>query len=119
VGILGAICCIYHAYTGGDIAGLLSPKKTYAISRFLDKILPVSISPNFFEIYISDYFEGVMNDVILMIEFPKFTLFNFYLIAFCGVLNPRHFGNLFYFNLKIGFIDMFCVFRMRIKLQNF
>ena len=62
-----------------------SPKKTYAISRFLAKILPVPISPNFFEIYITNYFVGVMNDVILMIEFLKITLFKFDLIAFGGV----------------------------------
>ena len=72
---------------GPDIAGPISPKKTYAISRFLDKILPVPIlpnvpiSPNFFEIYITNYFVDVMNDVIFIIEFPKFTLFNFYLIG--------------------------------------
>jgi hypothetical protein len=33
---------------GGDIAGPIlqkSPKKTYAISRFLAKILPVALSP--------------------------------------------------------------------------
>ena len=76
-----------------DITGPISPKTTYAISQFLAKILPVPISPNFFEIYIINYFVGVLNDVMLMIEFPKFTLSNFNLIASGGVLNSTHFGD--------------------------
>jgi hypothetical protein len=68
-------------------------RKTFAISQFLAEILPVPISLIFSEIYITNYFVGVMNDVILMIEFYKFTLFNFYLIAFGGVLNSTHFGD--------------------------
>jgi hypothetical protein len=44
---------------------------------------------------------GVMNDVILMIEFPKFTIFNFYLIAFGGVLNSTDFGYSFEFIVKL------------------
>jgi hypothetical protein len=81
------------------------PKKTYAISRFLDKILlvpippNVPISPNVLKIYIKNNFVGVMNDVILMIEFLKFTLSNFNLIAFDGVLNYTHFGYLLHSNL--------------------
>ena len=67
--------------------------KTYAISRFLAKILPVPISPNFFEIYITNYFVGGMNDVILMILFSKCTFFTFYLIAFGGVLNSSYFDD--------------------------
>ena len=53
----------------------------YAISRFIAKILLVPISPKFFEIYISNYFLSVMNDVISGIDFPKSRIFNFYLIA--------------------------------------
>ena len=34
-----------------------------------------------------------MNDVILMIEFPKSTPINFYLIALGGVLNSTRFGD--------------------------
>jgi hypothetical protein len=56
-------------------------EKTYTISGLLAKIIPVTISPNFYEIYITNYFVGVMNDVILMIESPKLTLFYFYLIS--------------------------------------
>ena len=63
------------------------PKKTYAFSRFSAKILPVSISLKFFEIYISNYFVCVMNDVISRIEFLKYTLINFYLIAFGEILS--------------------------------
>jgi hypothetical protein len=83
---------IYTNNTVGPISPNL-PNKTYAISRFLAKILSVSISSNepislnFFEISITNYFLAVMNDVIFKIEFPKFTLFNFYLIAFGGELN--------------------------------
>jgi hypothetical protein len=40
-----------------------------------------------------------MNDVILMIEFPKFTIFNFNLIAFGKVLNSAHFGDSLNLNL--------------------
>jgi hypothetical protein len=61
-------------------------------TQFLAKILPVPISPNFFEIHISNYFVCVMNDITSKIEFPKSTLINFYLIAFSGVLNSTHFG---------------------------
>ena len=39
------------------------------------------ISAKFYKIFITNYLVGVMNDVILMIEFSKFTLFNFYFIA--------------------------------------
>jgi hypothetical protein len=83
--------------------GLISPKKTYAISRFLANIFPVPISPNFFEIYISNYFVCVMNDVISRIKFPKATLINFCLIAFGEVLNFTHFWwfALFKFIVKI------------------
>jgi hypothetical protein len=49
-------------------------------------------SPNIFEINISNHFFGVMNDVIFRIDFPKSSLFNFYLIAFGGLLNFTHFG---------------------------
>jgi hypothetical protein len=77
----------------------ISPKQTYAISRFLAKIFPVPISPKFFEIYIKNYFKGVINDVILKIDFPKFTLFNFNLTAFGGVLNSTHFGASLHSNL--------------------
>jgi hypothetical protein len=53
-------------YRGANIAGLISPNVTYAISRFLAKIIPVPISPKvpniaefaeiaeFFEIYIEN-----------------------------------------------------------------
>ena len=73
--------------------------KTYAVSRFLAGILPVPtslnvpISPNFIQIFITNYFVGVINDVNLMIQFLKFILFNYYLIAFGGVLNSTHFGD--------------------------
>ena len=53
-------------------------EKTYAISIFLAKILLVPISSKslkFFEINVTNYFVGVMNDAILIIEFPKFTPF--------------------------------------------
>jgi hypothetical protein len=88
-----------------------SPKKTYAISLILAKILPVPISPNvpispkmpniaeFFEINNANYFVGVMNDVILMIEFPKFTLYNLNSIAFGGVLNSTNYGESLHSNL--------------------
>jgi hypothetical protein len=56
-------------------------------------IIAGPISPHFFEIYITNYFVGVRNDVIIMIEFPKFTPFNFNLIAFGRVLNSTHFGD--------------------------
>ena len=86
-------------------------EKTYAISRFLAKILPVpispngpiwqnlQISPNFLEIYISNYFLSVNNDVIFRIDFPKSSLFNFYLIAFRKVFNSTNFGDLLHLNL--------------------
>ena len=48
-------------YRRPNIAG-----KTYAIYRCLAKILSVPISPKFYEIYITNYFVGVMNDVIRM-----------------------------------------------------
>ena len=69
------------------------PEKTFAISQVLAEIIPlpispnVPISPNFFEIYISNYFLSVMNDVIYRIHFPKSSLFNFYPIASGGVFN--------------------------------
>ena len=47
-----------------------------------------------FEIYITNYFVGVMDDVILMTLFLKLTLFNFNLIAFGEVLNYTHFSDL-------------------------
>ena len=59
----------------------------------------VPISPTIFEIYIKNYFVGVMNDVILMIEFLKFTLYNFNSIAFSEVLNSMHFDDLLHSNL--------------------
>jgi uncharacterized membrane protein YpjA len=34
-----------------------------------------------------------INDVIFRIDSPKSSLFNFYLIAFCGVLNSPHFDD--------------------------
>ena len=40
-----------------------------------------------------------MNDVNFKIDFPKFSLFNFYLIGFGGVFNFTHFGDLFDTNL--------------------
>jgi hypothetical protein len=86
---------LLNFYTGGAI----SPKETYAISRFLAKILPVPISPIFFEIYISNYLLSVMNDVIFRIDFLKSSLFNFYLIAFGGVFTSMHFGDLLHTNL--------------------
>jgi hypothetical protein len=43
-------------------------------------------SANIAEFFITNYFVGVMNDVIFKIEFLKFTLFNFHFIAFGGVL---------------------------------
>ena len=80
--------------------GAISPKKIYAITQCLANILSVPISPNFFEIYISNYFVCVMNDVTSRIEFPKSTLINFYLIAFDGVLNSTHFGDSRHSNLS-------------------
>ena len=80
-------------------------RKSYAISRFLAKIISVPISPkmpniaDFFEISITNYFVGVTNDLIFKIEFLKFTLFNFYLIAFCGVINSTHFGDSLHLNI--------------------
>ena len=52
---------------GADIAVPISPKITYAITKFVSQILPVPISPNFFEIYVTIYFVGVMNGVIFKI----------------------------------------------------
>ena len=75
---------VFYNIQGGDIAGPISPKstnKTFAISRFLAKILPVLISPKFFEIF----FLSVINDVILRIDSPKSSLFNSNLIAFSKV----------------------------------
>jgi hypothetical protein len=79
---------------GGDKA-----EKTYAILRFLAKIILVPISPNFFEIYLTNYLVGVIKDVIFRIEFPKSTFFNFYLIAFGGVFNFTNFGDSLHSNL--------------------
>jgi hypothetical protein len=47
----------------------------------------------FFEIYISNYFLSVR------IDFLKSSLFNFYLIAFGGVFNSTHIGDLLHTNL--------------------
>jgi hypothetical protein len=47
--------------------------------------------PNFFEIYLSNYFLSVMNDVIYKIDLRKSSLFNLNLIAFGRVLNSTHF----------------------------
>jgi hypothetical protein len=93
---------LHNLYTGAPILPnvLKSPNLTYAISRFLAKIIPVPISPNFFEIYISNYFVCVMNDVTSRIEFRKSTLINFYLIEFDEVLNSTHFGDSRHSNLS-------------------
>jgi hypothetical protein len=40
-----------------------------------------------------------MNDVIFKIEFPKFTVFKFYLIASGGELTSTYFGDLINSNL--------------------
>jgi hypothetical protein len=75
-----------------------SPRKTYAISQFLAEIILVPIYRRmcqycrfFFEISIGNHFVGVMNGVIFEIEFPRFTIFCFYLVAFGGVVNSTHF----------------------------
>ena len=57
------------------------------------------MSPNFSKIYILNYVVDVMNDVIFMLEFPKFTLSNFYMNAFDRVLNSTDNGDTLHFNL--------------------
>jgi hypothetical protein len=86
-------------YRRPNIDGQKSPKKTWVTSRFLAKILPMPISPNFLEIYPTNYFMGVMNDVIFSIELPKSTFFKFYLISFGEVFNSTHFGDSIHSNL--------------------
>jgi hypothetical protein len=72
-------------------------QKTSEISQFLAEIVPVPIStnvpipPKILKIYITNYFVGVINNVILMIEFLKFSFFKLNLIAFGEVLNSTHF----------------------------
>jgi hypothetical protein len=93
------------SYRGDQI----SLKNTYKISRFLAlalKILPVLISPNvpispnlpissnFFEIYNSNYFWVSWMTSLSTYDFPKSSLFNFYMIALGRVLNSTHFGDL-------------------------
>ena len=63
--------------------------KTYVISRFVVKILPVPISLNSLEIYISNYLLSVMNDVIFKIDFPKSSLSTLILLALVEYLILR------------------------------
>ena len=73
----------------------------------LAKILPITanlrISSNFLEIRTTNYFVGVMNDFIFDFEFPKFTLLNFYYIAFGGELDSKFFGDSIHSNLLLNF----------------
>ena len=46
----------------------------------------VPMSPNFSKNYNLNYVVDVMNDVIFMLGFPKFTLSNFYMNSFERVL---------------------------------
>jgi hypothetical protein len=48
---------------------------------------------------ITNYFVGVMNDVIFKIEFLKFTLFIIFSNEFGRVLNSTHFGDTLHSNL--------------------
>ena len=50
-------------------------------------------------IFMTKYFVGVINDVIFKILFSKFTLLNFYLIAFGEVVYSAYFGDSLYLNL--------------------
>ena len=104
-------------------AGAISPvqyrqicrnrQKTYAISRFLAFILPVPPSPNvpistnYFEIYITNNFVGVKNDIIFIIESLKF-FFEFY---FNRVLWNIKFSAF----LVIHFIQTYCEISYKIQ----
>ena len=88
--------------------GPISPKKTTQFHDFqlnnqivnIDECADIAKCAiiAFFEIYISNYVVDVMNDVILKIEFPKFSS-NFSRNAFDKVLNSTNYGDTIHLNL--------------------
>jgi hypothetical protein len=67
------LCKIFFSNLQGGAISRKSPNKTNAISC-------------------TNYIVGVINDVIFKIEFPKFTLLNFYLIGLGGEVHSTYFG---------------------------